>query len=199
MSADPIDDLLDQLARGDVEAAGALFAAYAPYLRALVRRQVSDQLRAKFDSADVVQSVWVQVVRQLGRDGWSIEDEARLRGLLATIARRRLLTRVRKHANDLAPDQPREAEVETVPEHRFPRPSEVAQADDMWERMLEICPREHHPVLVLKREGLPLTEIASRTGLHEGSVRRILRRLARELALRQVPLPTDEPMAETTG
>jgi RNA polymerase sigma factor (sigma-70 family) len=199
MSADPIDDLLDQLARGDVEAAGALFAAYAPYLRALVRRQVSDQLRAKFDSADVVQSVWVQVVRQLGRDGWSIEDEARLRGLLATIARRRLLTRVRKHANDLAPDQPREAEVETVPEHRFPRPSEVAQADDMWERMLEICPREHHPVLILKREGLPLTEIASRTGLHEGSVRRILRRLARELALRQVPLPTDESMAETTG
>lgn len=199
MSADPIDDLLDQLARGDVEAAGALFAAYAPYLRALVRRQVSDQLRAKFDSADVVQSVWVQVVRQLGRDGWSIEDEARLRGLLATIARRRLLTRVRKHANDLAPDQPREAEVETVPEHRFPRPSEVAQADDMWARMLEICPREHHPVLILKREGLPLTEIASRTGLHEGSVRRILRRLARELALRQVPLPADEPMAETTG
>jgi len=199
MSADPIDDLLDQLARGDVEAAGALFAAYAPYLRALVRRQVSDQLRAKFDSADVVQSVWVQVVRQLGRDGWSIEDEARLRGLLATIARRRLLTRVRKHANDLAPDQPREAEVETVPEHRFPRPSEVAQADDMWERMLEICPREHHPVLILKREGLPLTEIASRTGLHEGSVRRILRRLARELALRQVPLPADESLAETNG
>jgi RNA polymerase sigma-70 factor (ECF subfamily) len=75
----------------------------------------------------------------------------------------------------------------------------VAQADDMWERMLEICPREHHPVLILKREGLPLTEIASRTGLHEGSVRRILRRLARELALRQVPLPTDESMAETTG
>ena len=199
MSADPIDDLLDQLARGDVEAAGALFAAYAPYLRALVRRQVSDQLRAKFDSADVVKSVWVQVVRQLGRDGWSIEDEARLRGLLATIARRRLLTRVRKHANDLAPDQPREAEVETVPEHRFPRPSEVAQADDMWERMLEICPREHHPVLILKREGLPLTEIASRTGLHEGSVRRILRRLARELALRQVPLPADESLAETNG
>src|SRR5436190_12981123 len=122
MQGKPADDLIDKLARGDMQAAGALFDAYAPYLRALVRRQVSDQLRAKFDSADVVQSVWVQVVRQLGRDGWSIEDEARLRGLLATIARRRLLTRVRKHANDLAPDQPREAEVETVPEHRCPRP-----------------------------------------------------------------------------
>jgi RNA polymerase sigma-70 factor (ECF subfamily) len=199
MSADPIDELLDQLARGDTEAAGVLFAAYAPYLRALVRRQVSDQLRAKFDSADVVQSVWVQVVRHLGRDGWTVEDEARLRALLATIARRRLLTRVRKHANDLAPDQPDEAEVETLPEHRHPRPSEVAQAGDMWARMLDLCPPEHHKVLVLRREGLPLTEIAARTGLHEGSVRRILRRLARQLALRQVPLPADEPLAEVTG
>jgi RNA polymerase sigma-70 factor (ECF subfamily) len=36
---------------------------------------------------------------------------------------------------------------------------------------------------MLKREGLPLTEIAARTGLHEGSVRRILRRLSRDLAM----------------
>jgi RNA polymerase sigma-70 factor (ECF subfamily) len=49
-------------------------------------------------------------------------------------------------------------------------------------------------VLVLRREGLPLAEIAARTGLHEGSVRRILRRLARELALRAEPL-TPEPEA----
>ena len=47
--------------------------------------------------------------------------------------------------------------------------------------MLDLCPPEHHEVLVLRREGLPLVEIAARTGLHEGSVRRILRRLAREL------------------
>ena len=74
MRGTPADELIDRLARGDMQAAGALFDAYAPYLRALVRRQLSDQLRAKFDSADVVQSVWVQVVRRLGRDGWTVED-----------------------------------------------------------------------------------------------------------------------------
>src|SRR5450432_2131898 len=92
----PAKALIEQLARGDMQAASKLFDAYAPYLRALVRRQLSDRLRSKFDSTDVVQSVWVQVVRRLGRDGWSVEDEARLRALLATIARRRLLTRVRQ-------------------------------------------------------------------------------------------------------
>ena len=194
MPADPVDALLDQLARGDAAAAGGLFAAYAPYLRALVRRQLSDQLRAKFDSADVVQSVWVQVVRRLGRDGWSVDDEARLRALLATIARRRLLTRVRQLSAGVAAERAGPDAADAVPDDSRPRPSEVVQAAELWDTMLELCPPEHHPVLLLRREGLPLAEIAVRTGLHEGSVRRILRRLARELALREEPLaPEPEP------
>ena len=191
MAEPPADALIDQLARGDMRAAGALFDAYAPYLRALVRRQLSDQLRAKFDSADVVQSVWVQVVRRLGRDGWSVDDEARLRGLLATIARRRLLTRVRQLSAGVAAEKAGPDEAEAVPDDGRPRPSEEVQAQELWTTMLDLCPPEHHPVLILRREGLPLAEIAARTGLHEGSVRRILRRLARELALRAEPLAAD--------
>jgi DNA-binding IclR family transcriptional regulator len=34
-------------------------------------------------------------------------------------------------------------------------------------------------------EGLPLAEIAARTGLHEDSVRRVVRTLARRLALKR--------------
>jgi RNA polymerase sigma factor (sigma-70 family) len=196
MADTPADALIDRLARGDMQAAGALFDAYAPYLRALVRRQLSDQLRAKFDSADVVQSVWVQVVRRLGRDGWSVDDEARLRALLATIARRRLLTRVRQLSAGVAAERAGPDAADAVPDDSRPRPSEVVQAAELWDTMLELCPPEHHPVLLLRREGLPLAEIAARTGLHEGSVRRILRRLARELALREEPLaPEPEPEA----
>lgn len=187
----PADALIDRMARGDMQAAGALFDAYAPYLRALVRRQLSDQLRAKFDSADVVQSVWVQVIRRLGRDGWTVDDEARLRALLATIARRRLLTRVRQLSAGVAAEKTGPDEADAVPDDSRPRPSEVVQAEELWDTMLDLCPPEHHPVLVLRREGLPLAEIAARTGLHEGSVRRILRRLARELALRAEPLTTE--------
>jgi RNA polymerase sigma-70 factor (ECF subfamily) len=188
MPADPLDGLLDQVARGDTEAAAALFAAYAPYLRALVRRQMSDRLWSQFDSADVVQSVWVQVVRQLGRDGWAVDDEARLRALLATIARRRLLTRARRFAAVPADHGPPGLDLADD----APRPSEVAQGNDLWDRLLAICPPEHHAILHHRRNGLSLEEIAARTGLHEGSVRRILRRLARELALRDRPLAAGE-------
>ncbi len=50
-------------------------------------------------------------------------------------------------------------------------------------RMLEECSPAHREILILKRQGLPNSEIAARTGLHEGSIRRILYELARRLAL----------------
>jgi RNA polymerase sigma-70 factor (ECF subfamily) len=63
--------------------------------------------------------------------------------------------------------------------------------------MLALCPAEHQEVLRLKRQGLLLTEIADRTGLHEGSVRRILRTLARRLALQeQRTRPADHMLDE---
>jgi RNA polymerase sigma-70 factor (ECF subfamily) len=189
MADDSTDDLLDKLGRGEIEAAEALFDRYAPFLRAVVRGQLSDPLRAKLDSTDVVQSVWVQVVRQLGRNGWQVNDEAHLRALLATIARRRLVTRVRQYARLVG--EPEGGELDALPDIRHPRPSEVVQADDLWLRMLDLCPPDHHPVLELRRAGVPLAEIAERTGLHEGSVRRILRRLSRELALTDAPVAPD--------
>ena len=40
---------------GETAAAAELYMAYAVYLRAVVRRQLSAQLRTQFDSADIVQ------------------------------------------------------------------------------------------------------------------------------------------------
>ena len=39
MTNDSINDLLEQIGRGEVEALGELFEAYAPYLRAVIRTQ----------------------------------------------------------------------------------------------------------------------------------------------------------------
>jgi RNA polymerase sigma-70 factor (ECF subfamily) len=189
MTPEPDDRLLEQVARGEDGAAEELFTAYSPYLRAIVRRRLSGRLRAKFDSADVVQSVWVQVVRRLQGDGWRVGSEAELRALLATIARRRLTDRARRHARSVAAEHPGRGDLDALPSVGQPRPSEVAQAGDLWDRLLGLCPPEHREVLRLRREGFLLAEIAARTGLHEGSVRRILRNLSRDLALHDRPLP----------
>jgi RNA polymerase sigma-70 factor (ECF subfamily) len=180
---EPLDRLLEQLNRGDTAAAGKAFQEYEPYLRMLVRRQLRPAHRAKFDSMDVVQSVWTDVLEGLRDAGWHFSDRAHFQAFLARLARNRFLDRCRKHRNDLT----REASLSdgspaAAVAAPGPRPSEVAQHNELWDRMLTLCPPAHHELLRLKRQGLGLAEIAARTGLHESSVRRILYELARHYA-----------------
>jgi RNA polymerase sigma-70 factor (ECF subfamily) len=189
MTSEKNDKLLEQLWEGNIEVLGELFAAYESYLRAIVRSQLSNHLRSQFDSVDVVQSVWVQLLRRLGQDGCRVNDKNHLRALLVTIARRRLISRARKCWSIADAARPLDEEAwGSLFDSGENQPSEVAQANDLWLKMLELTAPEHHAILILKREGVPLQEIADRTGLHEGSVRRILRRLSRELALQEEPL-----------
>jgi RNA polymerase sigma-70 factor (ECF subfamily) len=183
VSAEPLHLLLEKLSAADGPGAEQAFGDCEAYLRLVVRRQLPGSLRAKFDSADVVQSVWAHVLPGLREGRWHFGTAAELRAFLVTVARRRLTDRLRHFHVALEREQPLEGgDLEGAPPARNPRPSEVLQAGDLWEKMLALCPPEHHEVLRLKRQGLLLADIAARTGLHEGSVRRILRRLARQLA-----------------
>jgi RNA polymerase sigma-70 factor (ECF subfamily) len=187
MTTSSVDTLLNRLRGGDAAAAEQLVAEYEPFVLEVVRRGLPDRLRGKFDSADVVQSVWVRAIPALREGAWTITDRSCLRALLATVARRRLVSRYRHHRAAVEREDRSHPELNALPEPRVARPSETARADELWERMLASCPPAHHELLCLRRQGLTLHEIAERTGLHEGSVRRVLRQLARDLALRQEP------------
>jgi RNA polymerase sigma-70 factor (ECF subfamily) len=132
---------------------------------------------------DVVQSVWADVLGGIRQPGWHFANQVQLRAFLARLARNRFLDRCRKHRVALAREEPRnDASAAEAIASDGPRPSEVAQHNELWERMLALCPPAHHELLRLKRQGLDLAEIASRTGLHTSSVRRILYDLARRYA-----------------
>jgi RNA polymerase sigma factor (sigma-70 family) len=192
MTPETDDELLEQLVQGNSEVLGELFAVYESYLRAIVRSQLSVNLQSKFDSVDVVQSVWVQLLQKIGQDGCRVNDQNHLRALLVTLARRRLVNRVRRCGRASNAEVPlNEAGWDSLFDATQALPTETAQANDLWAKMLSMTPAQHHDVLILKREGLPLQDIAARTGLHEGSVRRILRRLASELALQEEPIAPD--------
>lgn len=183
MSTDYLDDLLARLNGGDVVAAEQVFRDYEPYLRMLVSRQLRPQLRAKFDSMDVVQSVWADVLEGLQESKWHFADRTQFQAFLARLARNRFYDRCRKHRHALAREESlaNASAAESVASD-MPRPSEVAQRNDLWKQMLALCPPAHHELLRLKLQGLPLAELASRTGLHPSSVRRILHDLASRVA-----------------
>jgi RNA polymerase sigma-70 factor (ECF subfamily) len=179
----PLDNLLEQLCSGDQAAAAQVFLMYEPYLRKAVRRHLPPPLRAKFDPADIVQSIWADVLHGFRTAGWRFLDLDHLRGFLFVATRNRLIDRIRHYQKAGAHEKPlgetfRHQDLLSAQ----PRPSEVAQAEDLWEQMLAHCPTEHRPLLGLRRQGYSLAEIAAQTGLHPDSVRRILRTLARQLA-----------------
>jgi RNA polymerase sigma-70 factor (ECF subfamily) len=182
----PLDHLLAQLCSGDLAAAGQVFLAFEPYLRKAVRRQFPAPLRAKFDSADILQSVWADVLRGFREAGWRFLDADHLRGFLFVATRNRLIDRVRQHEKAAGREEPFGGRPHELPSPS-PSPSEVAQAGDLWERIQARCPPEHRPVINLRRQGYSLAEIAARTRLHPDSVRRVLRTLARQLAFDPAP------------
>jgi len=177
---------LEKLCRGDAGAAEQAFLAYEPYLRLVVRRQLSPRLRAKFDSLDVVQSVWVNLLEGLRAGKWHFADAAHLRIFLVKAVHHRFLNYLRRHKTALAREQPLGASFswEATPTHE-PQPGDKVQAKELWEQLRALCPPAHHQLLQLKQQGLSLAEIAACTGLHESSVRRILYELARRLARQQ--------------
>jgi len=190
MTADPLEALLDQLCRGDDAAAEEVFRTYEPYLRKVVRRHLPRSLRAKFDSVDIVQSIWADLLRGFRAAGWRFADKEHLRAFLVKATRHRLIDRCRRHAAAVEREQPLQGGVlKQLPPAQQPQPSDVAEANDLWEHLLAFCPPAHRDLLRLRRQGLPIADIAARRGLHEDSVRRILRDVARQLARHREPLP----------
>src|SRR5947199_3342074 len=106
MNPTPLDTLLDKLSSGDPAAAEQVFRTYEPYLRMVVRRQLPGRLRAKFDSIDVVQSVWADVLQGFQEGGWTFTSADHLRAFLVKVTRNRFIDRLRHHQREVDREQP---------------------------------------------------------------------------------------------
>jgi RNA polymerase sigma-70 factor (ECF subfamily) len=184
MNHSALEPLLDSLCSGDTAAAEKAFLEFEPYLRKVVRKLLPSHLRSKFDSTDIVQSAWSDVLQGFRNAGWQFTSAGHLKMFLVKATRNRFIDRYRQH-NPIAQCQQSLSDraLEDIPQTCEPGPGEAMQAEELWQRLLTLCPPEHRTILDLKRQGAPLDEIVARTGLHPGSVRRILRNLASQMAL----------------
>ncbi len=187
MPTDPLEKLLGQLSTGDAEATRQVFLTYEPYLRLVVRRQLTPAMRTRFDSVDIVQSVWADLLSGFQAGRWQFTNPRQLRAFLVKVTRNRLIDRVRQQQTSLRLERRLEFnELRDLAAARPTQASDQLEADEVWQRLLGLCAPQHRDLLEWKRQGLPLAEIAARTGLHEGSVRRILYDLAARLAIERL-------------
>lgn len=183
---DPLNKLLTQLTSGDDAAAAEVFVKYEPYLRMVVRKNLTPSLRTKFDSMDIVQSIWADLIRGFREAGWRFVDAQHLRAFLVQLTRNRFIDRIRRHRTALAREQSMEPSGQQMKLlANDPKAEQVAEAEELWGQIMELCPVEHREILQMKRAGAATADVAARTGLHEGSVRRILCGVADKLAQKQ--------------
>src|SRR5882672_11208717 len=150
MNVDSLEALLEKLNGGDSDAAEQAFLTYEPYLRKVVRRLLPAELRAKFDSIDVVQSIYCDVFAAFREGGMRFATVSQLRAFLIKATRNRFIDRLRQYRTAARVERPMAQERnKMLASAREPRPSESAAARELWERLLELCPPQHHQLLAL--------------------------------------------------
>ncbi len=161
--------LLPRVAAGDRDAVQRCIARYGALLWAIARRMT----RTPADAEDAIQEVFVEIWRAASRFDPTRGSE---QAFIVTIARRRLIDRVRSERTRRASEQPAEsAELESIAAEQ---PSaELGPDAERASQALATLPREQQRVIMLAIvEGFSHAEIAERVGLPLGTVKTYVRR-----------------------
>jgi RNA polymerase sigma-70 factor (ECF subfamily) len=179
-------EFLDRIRAGDELAARELLARYEAQVRLVVRRQLPRLLRSRFDSLDVLQSVWASFFRRLRCGPEQFEDPRYLVAFLARVAKNKVVDQYRRAASrkhDMRREEP--LSVRGSPPRELiadqDTASELAEAKETFGRLRDLLPADRREILGLKAEGLSSREIGERLGLSERTVRRALEDLKRRV------------------
>jgi RNA polymerase sigma-70 factor (ECF subfamily) len=183
-----LSTFLARIRAGDDDAARELLQRYEPEVRLVVRRQLPRLLRSRFDSLDFMQSVWGDFFQKLRAGPSEFTDSRHLVAFLARAAKNKVIDQYRRAASlkqdmhreePLWADEGRPRELEAA----GASPSQVAEANEAMDRLLELVPEERRSMLALKAEGLSSREIGVRLGVSERTVQRVLEDLRRRAHL----------------
>jgi RNA polymerase sigma-70 factor (ECF subfamily) len=170
--------LLVRIQAGEDDAATALYTRYAERLMQLANRSAGDDLSARVDAEDIVQSVFRTFFRRVSDGHYLIPEGEELWKLLLVIA----LNKVRMIAEH------HRAAKRDVSHTRSMGTHEVANTTDATEvlRMtiddiLVTLPDSHQQVVYARIDGYEVGEIAERVSMSRRSVERILQSFRKRL------------------
>jgi RNA polymerase sigma factor (sigma-70 family) len=178
--------LIARVKEGDEIATRTLIERFEPEVQIMVRRWLPARLRSQFDTVDFTQDVWSSVITDCRERSEPFDEPRHLLGFLAAVVHNKVTqefrrrTRTRKY--DITREEPLyvrkgDSVVALDLESSDPTPSEEVQAEDRLEQL--VAGRSPMEVLIVKlrRDGLTFEEIATRVGLHEKAVRRVIESL----------------------
>jgi RNA polymerase sigma-70 factor (ECF subfamily) len=160
-------EFLRRIRAGDDTAAMELVRRFEPLIRREVRLRIGDdRLNRAFDSADVSQSVFASFFTRAAGGEFELSGPEQLARLLMTMARNRLVSRVRRERRqirDVRRVQSESATLGSVPDTRA-TPSKIVGSKEELALLRTAMNEEEQQVFELRAEGLSWDEVAGRLG-----------------------------------
>jgi RNA polymerase sigma-70 factor (ECF subfamily) len=174
--------LMERVQSGSDEAARELFDRYSGHVARVVRRRLHPRLRTQYDSLDFLQAVWASFFTSpLHR---VLERPEDLVGYLSRMACNKIMDANRRRFGAQKADARRERSLAAPdggpgPEvsARQPTPSQLAIAEESWEKLLKGQPPTLRRALEMLRQGHTYRDIADEVGLHPKALQRFLQKL----------------------
>jgi RNA polymerase sigma factor (sigma-70 family) len=177
-------ELVVRLRHGDPQAAEEVFARYAQRLTHLAEQQLSRKLAARFDGADVVQSVFRTFFRRSARGEFRIDSSAELWRLLVRITLQKTRAYGRQHTasvRDVTVETPGGGALLEAMTHE-PGPAEAVALIDQIQDLLRGLPALYCDLLQMRLEGRSVSDTAAQLGVSRRTVHRALNLLQQRLA-----------------
>ena len=191
--------ILDQAKQGDEKAKGELLNRFRPYLNVIAQRMLDDRLQGRMDSADVVQTTYLEASRDFPQfRGESVESLLAwlaniLRNNVATAHQEHLVTQKRSARKEVVLRVASESGgsslgMEDLIPSESSSPSQRLMRDEaavVLASCLDKIPETQREAIRMRYlEGMSLKSISDRTGKSEMAVAGLLKRGLR--ALREV-------------
>ena len=183
-------DFVRRIRAGDDQAAQELVNRFESLIRREVRLRISgSQVNRAFDSLDVTQSVLANFFVRAAAGQFELEHADQLARLLVTMARNKLVSRVRSELRQIRDIRRVTVEpnvLDRVADQR-PSPSEIVARKELLERLRTLLSDEERQIIDLRNQGLGWEEVATRLG-GSGQARRMqmsrgIERLTRQLGI----------------
>jgi RNA polymerase sigma-70 factor, ECF subfamily len=160
--------VLQRIASGDASAVRECMERYGPLVWSLARRMS----RTAADAEDATQEIFLDIWRSAGRyDASQGSDKI----FIATIARRRLIDRLRKRSAEPPMDPPEVLETVAWAEPGN-LPESSTEAGQAVRALAELKPEQRQVLELGLMHGLTQSEIATRLGMPLGTVKSLMRR-----------------------
>lgn len=181
----PLSALLSAIRAGDEAATGAFIKHFEPQLRRVLRvTRVIRLLQSQFDSQDLMQSVFMQVIAEIRADRAKFSDESALEGYLKTVGRNRLRDHIRR-VKAAKRDQQRTAgddgEALKKVEQAGPTPSQIVEMREQVARIEAQASPSELQLIKERADGAAWQELATARKMSPEALRKRIERVRQRI------------------